>query len=581
MFTFVAQNFVHGGIEAFYLKSVNLLIHLGVAALVYIFALQVLAVSHLSLSVSNKQWVAFIAVSIWVLAPLHVSTVLYAVQRMTQLSALFVLSSLIVFMFKRRRWARNGATIGDVVATALWLFMLIFLATFSKENGALALWLITALEFTLFKGEWAGRKVRWLENLGVLALCFPLLVFFLVLFFTPHALLSGYYGREFTVEERLLTQARLLWQYVFWIVLPDINSMGFQHDDVVVSTSLLGPVRTVFAVCFWGVCLLSAIMLKDRLPLFSLSVLFYLIGHFMESGIWPLEMVYEHRNYLPSISLAIFLALGIWLTAQRCRGLVRPRLIISSLLVLTFTALALRVYTWADPIRLSSTNVHNHPNSSRSHFFLADALLEEYSRQRALDPENQQVKKYLIMARHHLEVMHQKNPRDVAALVLLHYMDSYHFPALGLNHDWIGKLKNLLLSRKLQPSDWTALDTLVDCMSRQLCEVNPRSARQFFDILHERFPRNSSIDLFEYRYLSSGNWSVKEKSALLYSAQKKDPGNTRVYQQQILERIEIGDMSGVYESVRHWLLTDRKRREILQISRLFGSSQYDMTLDET
>ena len=105
---------------------------------------------------SEVRWLALLTSALWLLHPLHVSTVLYAVQRMAQLSTLFTLAGLYVFARYRSRWAVAGASPGDVLACLLWLFLFTLLAAFSKENGVLLPWLVVVCEMFVYRGQWAG-----------------------------------------------------------------------------------------------------------------------------------------------------------------------------------------------------------------------------------------------------------------------------------------------------------------------------------------------------------------------------------------------------------------------------------------
>jgi hypothetical protein len=115
MLTFAMNHAVVGAFTPFSLKATNVAIHLVVGALLYLFALAVLQTPALRahrLSTYQLKVVALLAASIWLLHPIHVSTVLYAVQRMAQLSTLFTLAGLLVFTRYRLHWAQRGATHG-------------------------------------------------------------------------------------------------------------------------------------------------------------------------------------------------------------------------------------------------------------------------------------------------------------------------------------------------------------------------------------------------------------------------------------------------------------------------------------
>ena len=97
-----------------------------------------------------------LAVLLWTVLPLHVSTVLYPVQRMAQLSALFVLLGLWLFARWRQRACDDGMAPEQIAAGALWLCLLGLAATLSKENGVLLAWLVILLEVVAYRGVWRG-----------------------------------------------------------------------------------------------------------------------------------------------------------------------------------------------------------------------------------------------------------------------------------------------------------------------------------------------------------------------------------------------------------------------------------------
>ena len=122
MFSFALNYVLAGEFDAISLKAFNLGVHLTIAALVYLFTVRVLrAPAAGGFGIGDRQCIALLAAAIWFLHPLHVSTVLYAVQRMAQLSTLFVLAGLLVYTHYRLRWALNGAVTGELLAAGLWV----------------------------------------------------------------------------------------------------------------------------------------------------------------------------------------------------------------------------------------------------------------------------------------------------------------------------------------------------------------------------------------------------------------------------------------------------------------------------
>ncbi len=109
MLSFAANHAAAGGFVPAQVKATNLLIHIGIAVLLYYLFQSVITRLRLVPDVATGRLLALTAAGIWLLHPLNVSTVLYAVQRMAQLSALFEVAGLLVFMRYRQRWADVGA----------------------------------------------------------------------------------------------------------------------------------------------------------------------------------------------------------------------------------------------------------------------------------------------------------------------------------------------------------------------------------------------------------------------------------------------------------------------------------------
>src|SRR5690606_30100923 len=98
MATFLANAAI--SLDAFGMKLVNLGLHLTCGLLLFWLILLILETEQ-PRSRTNRLLALFVA-SAWLLHPLLSSTVLYVVQRMTQLSALFTLLALISYIAARR-----------------------------------------------------------------------------------------------------------------------------------------------------------------------------------------------------------------------------------------------------------------------------------------------------------------------------------------------------------------------------------------------------------------------------------------------------------------------------------------------
>lgn len=572
MLSFAANYVASGNFSPTGVKAVNLAIHCVIAVLLYFFFRAVIDSLRLASDAGISRLLALTAAGIWLLHPLSVSTVLYAVQRMAQLSALFVVAGLLVFMYYRQRWAATGASVGEVLAAGLWLMLLAILAVLSKESGALLPWLVIVLEVCIFRGAWAGLPSPWLRRASWVLLVLPIALVLLILLLSPDSLIGGYVGREFTLEDRLLTQSRVLWRYLGWIVLPNINDMGFQHDDIPLSTSLFSPVTTALALGGWLLFTAAAFALRRCYPLLLLALLFFLVGQSMESTVIPLEMVYEHRNYLPSTLVCLAMAVVLVVPAMRSTRL-SVWYPISGAVAILCLLLFVRVTAWSDELTLSRTNLAQHPESSRSNYFYANALLRHYRRADEPGLDERERSEALLLSRHYFERMYQTNNRDVAALVMLFYLDTAYFTQLRDQVDWLGKLDELLATRTLQPSDWNALDMLFELLAEGSDVASEARVLDLLDRLAQRYPRSANVLRYRYEYLASMNAEPAQLLLLLRQAQVLAPMASWIYASLLREQAREQDIAAMYESARDWLRNDPRRYRINQIKVLFSVDQ--------
>ncbi len=298
--------------------------------------------------------------------PMQVATVLYTVQRMAVLSALFSLAALWCYCEARSRNLENEPAWTTLLA-GLILFPL--LAVFSKENGALApvLALVAELLFFRFRGSRAIRRLLG----GYYAILTLLALGLGTLALTDRSfIIDGYQGRRFTFAERLMTESRVLIRYLVMPFWPTPTRVGFFHDDIALSTGLMNPPTTLLALLALAILIALALAFRKRRPLLSFGIAWFLVGQFLESTFIPLDLMFIHRNYLPLFGLLIASADLLWTlgTTIRKRLALRwnpwvirlaPLPVWSVFLVLTFQQAGL----WSSPVRFYRSGVLEHPHS--------------------------------------------------------------------------------------------------------------------------------------------------------------------------------------------------------------------------
>ncbi|MCC7410824.1 MAG: hypothetical protein IT495_04215 [Gammaproteobacteria bacterium] len=338
-------------------KLTNVLLHVAVTVAVWAFATQVIATLPARRGAAAA---GLVVAALWALHPLQVSTVLYVIQRMTELSALFTFAGLALYVDGRRRLA-DGRRGGRRRLFATFLVCLP-LAVLSKETGALLPVLCAVTEFALFPGTRGRGRPRivvvLLVTFGVLP-ALALAALYAVRF--EDLIAAGFATRSFTLGERLLTELRVLVLYVVQVLVPVPAVLGFIHDDIAVSRSLLEPPQTLWSLLALLAAAGSALALRERMPIACLGVLGFLAAHALEASFLPLELMFEHRNYVPSA----FLVLGAVTAVKTLPA--RPQVLAGACAVALLTVAALtvlRVRIWSSPASLYANTLRLHPGST-------------------------------------------------------------------------------------------------------------------------------------------------------------------------------------------------------------------------
>jgi|GEM_PF-4575245 len=97
----------------------------------------------------------------------------------------------------------------------------------------------------------------------------------------------------------------------------------------------------------------------------------------MESTVLALDMVYEHRNYLPSIGLVMIIVGTVEQLFEKGYVL-SSRFLGGALLVLFVLITVQRAYDWRDPIVLAERTAQHHPDSVKAQYDVGYNYLKLY-----------------------------------------------------------------------------------------------------------------------------------------------------------------------------------------------------------
>lgn len=353
-----------------FFKYTNLFIHVACGLSIWLLLYKLCLV--LKQQNNTSLFIASLSATIWLLHPLNVSTTLYVVQRMTQLMTLFMIIGLLFFVHGRTITATSPSR--GIIYVSLSLIPFGLLSLLSKENGALILFYILVLEFTLFSHLHRPRHFNmWL----VAAIGIPIAVIVGYFIINWSALGNGFQFRDYTRYERLLTETRILVTYISYIFFPRASGTGLFHDDIIVSTGLFSPFTTFLATSFIISSIVVAFLFRKKYTVLSFSVLWFYAGHLLESTFLNLELYYEHRNYLPMIgfifAFCYYTTIGIAkitnVTYKYYVYLFAPILILF-LFSQTYTLANI----WSNPAYMFPTWAHEHPDSLRSQILYARYL---------------------------------------------------------------------------------------------------------------------------------------------------------------------------------------------------------------
>jgi len=366
---------------------INIIIHILTAFFLYLTILNLFKSPKLKDKFNGSEhFIALLSAVLWAVNPIQTQTATYIVQRMTSLAAMFYILG-ICFYIK----FRVAELLKNRIFFIVGCIMSFILALGSKENAAMFPMALALVEIVFFQdiGYQKTRRVFLgiAAGTGVLVLIIGLLLFMKG---DPLFFLKGYAYRPFSFEERLMTEPRIVIYYLSQIFYPVTGRLSIEHD-VLLSTSLFKPWNTLPAILAVSLLVGIGFSQMKRRPIISFAILFFFLNHIIESSILPLELIFEHRNYLPSLFLFFPVSVGIkWLIDYYRKKKFSMYIIIVAFVTLLLIALGIGTFirnmAWATEKSLWEDAMRKAPGSARPLTNLAwqishesDSRTEKYS----------------------------------------------------------------------------------------------------------------------------------------------------------------------------------------------------------
>lgn len=452
------------GTDIWHLKLVNILIHAFTGATLFALS-QVLLTRKADALIAPAKSPAFLiggtVALIWLLHPFNLTAVAYTIQRMTSLSALFTALALLVYI-RTRLGPVNVATYAKGGATVVTLGLL---GIFSKENAVLLPLFALAAEATVLRdapGPSLGRLMPRTGRIVTVAGCIAAAA---VIYLIVQQRSGAFDNQPFTLTERLLTEGRAVAWYIKQLLLPNIAEMSIHHDDWTISTGLFSPASTAFSLALLMAVLVTGIVLLKRAPVIAFGLLFYFAGHALESTIIPLELVFEHRNYLPSFGLLLATGTALhgaltYLPKGQTAFLAAACIAVSVMGVLTHT----RAERWSDAPESRLAHLLHQEDSMRAQIEAAEAY--------AMMARNAATRK---RREHYLNIADERF-RAAAALSADSAEPLFGLLMFRLSHDMpvdtsrlIGKIETSLRTGKVSTTSLNGVHALTRCTTSGPC----------------------------------------------------------------------------------------------------------------
>lgn len=516
-------NYYISGYNPFAFKLTNVLIHMLSATGLLVLTAALLRtwrqITRVSLTDRQIAYGSIFVAATWALHPLNLSTVLYVVQRMTELSALFSIWAMVFYVRGRALLLENRRGGWSWIIAAFVVFTP--LATFSKENGALIPLYALIIESVVFRFQSAREDRRLLLALFAFTVGLPMIAGLGFLSMHPSWLESRYALRDFSLEERLLTEARALWYYIYMTFVPDPRNLSLYHDTWTLSRGFFEPRTTAFAIVGLSAALAGALLWRTRFPIAATGVLLFLSGHLLESSVIPLELVFEHRNYLPMYGLLlVLLQAGLGIRGSRTVE-IRRYLAVAVICLLGLTT-AVRADYWGDPLRHAVMELSHKPNSARANHQAA-SMYERVARHM----EDGDLREELLEKAEDLYLRASKlDSGFTGGLFSLISLQSRNSGAI--DDAVVRKLLDRLKSTPMRSSSVNHLRHLIDCHAQHQCQIEPDTLEAIINATlanQSLTGRARAMTLVAAANYLARAGNTEQSLKLVYQALELDPNN--------------------------------------------------------
>lgn len=365
-------NYYFGQLNVFGYHVVNLLILYLSGLFLFLFIYRTMNLPLLKQKYGSSSYsIALLATFFWAVSPVQVTAVTYIVQRMASMAGMFYIMSMYFYLMGRTD-EKYRKKIIFVVLSAISAA----LAIGTKENAVMLPVSIYLYDLLLIQGI---SRENLIKNIKYFILPASVATLFFLFFFVDTSILklADYAIRPFSMWERVLTETRVIIFYISLLLYPTYSRLMLNHDFVI-SRSLIDPWTTLAAISVILGCLTLAVIIARKKPLLSYCIIFFFLNHLIEGSFIPLELVFEHTNYTPSmlffVPLSMFTAYVLDFFSYKKSIQIMITFLISFVLIAQGHTVHMYNYVFKDPYILWSDNIAKAPNLSRPHNNMGNIL---------------------------------------------------------------------------------------------------------------------------------------------------------------------------------------------------------------
>jgi len=393
-----ALNYYFHGLEVRGYRVVNIIIHLFAGIMLYYFIRKTLSIPLIRDRLGEPRLIPFFTALIWLIHPLHTQSVTYIVQRMNSMAAMFFIMAMLFYVKGRLTPERIKKVLFYVVS-----FITGILALGSKQNSATLPFFILLYEWYFFQDLRLKTSKKQLFFIATLGGILAIILYFFLGNSPLDRLFPDYGSRPFTMAERLLTQPRVVMHYISLLFYPTPGRLNLDYDFPL-SYSLFSPVTTFIAITIIIGMLGLALLTARKYRLYSFCILWFLGNLVIESSTIPLEIIFEHRTYLPSMMVIFLLVILIHRFIEKRKVLIVC--FVSVTLLFSYWTHT-RNKVWQDELTLWTDTQKKSPNKARANLYLGILYTENDRIEEAIPVLKKAL--YLYME----EIRFQKNVNQV------------------------------------------------------------------------------------------------------------------------------------------------------------------------